>query len=181
MAPAGYMLKHIVPCPSWIKAAGVADIVAVSGCVSKDFADYIDHWRHNGYWLFNRPSDMDAITVREGLNRSDLTLFYYEVYEREFDDSEKQWLEFAPEASFVTMVEKPAKARLEGFDVVSFSTGQAPECSPLSCNALADTIDVNEHCLFATLEDAKAALESGKFDNSEPGPFRIFAVYRVAA
>jgi len=66
-----------------------------------------------------------------------------------------------------------------GFDVVSFSQQNSPECSPLSCNALAQSTPVNRHCLLATFEDAVTALEAGRFDNSEPGPFRIFAVYSV--
>ena len=40
---------------------------------------------------------------------------------------------------------------------------------------------VNQHCLFNTQSEAKEALESGKFNDSEPGPFRIFAVYLVEA
>lgn len=177
MIPAGYMLKKICAKPDWIGASGVKDIYSVSGCISEYFADYASHWRHNGYWLFNRPADMDKITAKSGADRSGLTLFYYEVYEQEFDESAKLWSAFAPETSFVTAVEPPARLRLEGFDVTSFSVGTMPECSPLSCNSLANAIDTNEHCLLATFEDAKSALEAGRFDNSEPGPFRIFAVY----
>ena len=55
----------------------------------------------------------------------------------------------------------------------------APECSGLSCNSIAQHVEVNEHGLFASLEKAKAALERGFFDRSEPGPFRIFAIYWV--
>jgi len=106
-------------------------------------------------------------------------LFYYEVFERQFAEDEMRWSSFAPEASFVTDVEKPGTARLEGFDVVSFSAGAAPECSPLSCNYLANELPVNAHCLFETLQEAKDALEAGKFNQAEPGPFRIFAVYSV--
>lgn len=70
-----------------------------------------------------------------------------------------------------------ARKQLLGFDVVSFDAQTTPECSPLSCNNLAESIDVNEHCLLPSFESAKQLLESGTFDNSEPGPFRVFAVY----
>jgi hypothetical protein len=73
----------------------------------------------------------------------------------------------------------PSKKTLEGFDVVTFYAGNSPECSPLSCNGLADTIPTNQHCLIESFEDAKAALDGGEFNNSEPGPYRIFAVYSV--
>jgi hypothetical protein len=38
----------------------------------------------------------------------------------------------------------------------------------------------NKHCLFSTFEEAKLALEAGKFEGGgEPGPYRIIAVYTV--
>jgi hypothetical protein len=73
----------------------------------------------------------------------------------------------------------PAAKHLAGFDVVTFFTHTSPECSPLSCNALAATLAVNEHCLFPTFAQAKAALEGGAFHHSEAGPLRIFAVYTL--
>jgi hypothetical protein len=102
--------------------------------------------------------------------------FYYEVYEFEYDDK-NAWRTFSPEASFVTNVTIPKNKHLEGFDVVTFSVGTSPECSPLSCNSLAADIKVNRHCLLTTFEEAKLSLESGIFKNAEPGPYRIFAVY----
>ena len=108
-------------------------------------------------------------------------MFYYEVYESEFDEDEKAWSAFDPEKSFETSVVKPNTAKLEGFDVVSFSTGNNPECSPLSCNSLAGVIPVNQNCLFASFAEAKEALEVGKFIDSDHGPYRIFAVYSVQA
>jgi hypothetical protein len=71
--------------------------------------------------------------------------------------------------------------QLEGFDVVTFSAHTNPECSPLSCCALAKDLAVNEHCLFRTFADAKEAIDRGLFTNSEPGPYRIFSVYASPA
>ncbi|MEL6790759.1 MAG: hypothetical protein AAFO78_09325 [Pseudomonadota bacterium] len=181
MTPAGYMLKTVLPRPSWINNQDVNDIFAISSCCSKDFADYIKYWRHNGYWLFNKPADMDQIIFREGVDRSKLTLFYYEIYEYQFDEDERVWTRFDIEKSFETNVVKPNSATLQGVDVVSYSVGTNPECSPLSCNSLADEFPVNSHCLFSTFSEAKEMLESGRFDNCEPGPFRIFSIYLVEA
>jgi hypothetical protein len=44
---------------------------------------------------------------------------------------------------------------------------------------MAQELTVNKHCLLDDLEEAKKFLEKGKFHNCEPGPYRIFAVYRV--
>ncbi len=108
-----------------------------------------------------------------------MTLFYYEAFEEQFDNDTKEWSRFEPEPSFPTCIERPGSARLEGFDVATFSAGNGPECSPLCCNSLAGGLAVNRHCLFETFDQAKAALEAGKFDNSEPGPFRIIAVFTL--
>ncbi|MBI5863548.1 MAG: hypothetical protein HZB38_03360 [Planctomycetes bacterium] len=106
-------------------------------------------------------------------------MFYFEVHERQFDERTMSWSSLAPEGAFQTNVETPRVARLEGFDVVTFFAQASPECSPLSCNALAEKLPVNAHCLFDSFKEAKAALDAGEFNHSEPGPFRIFSVHSV--
>jgi hypothetical protein len=76
-------------------------------------------------------------------------------------------------------VNPPSGRVLEGFDVVTFHAKNAPEHSPLSCNSLAKELSINAHCLFATFEEAETNLTNGAFDKSEPGPYRIFAVYSI--
>lgn len=51
MIPIGYMAKHVVKKPDWLQTNQVEDIYSVSNCISDDFADYINYWQHNGYWL----------------------------------------------------------------------------------------------------------------------------------
>jgi hypothetical protein len=180
MTPAGYLLKHVARRPAWLKALQVDDIYSLSGCVSANFTDYIQYWKHNGYWLFDAPAAMRAIATANNIDLAGTTLFYYEVFEEEYDEDTKTWRAFAPDASVPTKVEPPKAARLGGFDVASFWAKASAECSPLSCNGLAETLAVNRHCLFASLDEARQALQAGAFDNSEPGPFRIFAVHTVA-
>ncbi|MDB6061759.1 MAG: hypothetical protein JWM78_1862 [Verrucomicrobiaceae bacterium] len=177
MIPAGYMAKHIHERPEWLKAPDVSDIYSVSNCVSDDFSDYINYWKHNGYWLFNSPAVMRAIATENNLDISSTKLFYYEVYDLEYDENDGSWRSFNPESSFQTEVEAPLDANLEGYDVVTFYVHTSPECSPLSCNSLACEVKTNAHCLLSSFEEAKKLLESGSFNDTEPGPFRIFAVY----
>ncbi len=177
MIPIGYLYKKVAASPDWLAAKGIVDIYSLSSCISEDFADYINYWKHNGYWLFNSPKDIEDIAKQESIDLSGMTLFYYEVYEYEFDEDSGEWSVFTPEPSFATDVQIPEDNRLEGFDVVTFTAHTSPECSPLSCNALARKISVNHHCLFNLFADAKDALEGGRFNNSEPGPYRIVAVY----
>jgi hypothetical protein len=179
MIPVGYMYKKVVSRPNWIQSDLVDDIYSVSGCISEDFCDYINYWKHNGFWFFNAPIIMEQIAQKVGLNTSTMYLFYYEILEEEFNENSKKWSKFKPESSFPTSVERPLNIRIEGYDVTTFSLGNRAECSPLSCNGLAEKLPVNRHCLFDSFDTAKQFLEAGRFDNSEAGPFRIIAVYRV--
>ena len=121
MVPAGYMAKRVVTRPDWLGASSVSSIYSVSGCVSDNFADYITFWKHNGYWLFDSPAVITDIAQENNIDLAETMLFFYEVYELQFNSGE--WTSF---------------------------------------------------------EQARALLENGTFNNSEPGPYRIFAVYSVA-
>jgi hypothetical protein len=181
MTPAGYMAKKTCRTPDWLKNDAVQDIFSVSGCISETFCDYIPHWKHNGYWLFNCPALIQEVAAAAAVNLSEYQFFYYEIHENQFDEHKMDWEPFEPENSFETAVFVPTKMRLEGYDVVNFFARTSPECSPLSCNHMAETVPVNRHCLFASFDEAKGALERGAFEKCEPGPYRIFAVYSCAA
>ena len=163
--------------PEWLKAERVADIYSVSNCVSEDFADYIKYWKHNGFWLFDAPEIIKQVATENSLDLTSAALFYYEVHELEFDEHGKSWRPFAPEPSFTTQIIEPIIKDLEGYDIVTFHAHTNPECSPLSCNSLASEVETNTHCLLSSFQQAKKLLEQGKFRNTEPGPYRIFAVY----
>ena len=177
MTPAGFIAKKIHTSPDWLKAGAVADIYSVSNCISGAFCDYIPHWKHNGYWLFDSPEVIREIASNEKVDLSGHKLFYYEVHEEQFNDERKLWEPFGPETTIETAVDVPGEKKLEGFDVVSFYALSAPECSPLSCNHMAESIPVNAHCLLATFAEAKHLIETGAFKACELGPYRIFAVY----
>lgn len=180
MIPVGYMAKVVRSKPEGEGFEGVEfiDIYSVSPCLSKDFADYIQFWQHNGYWFFDSPKIIQHIAQEHSIDLSATKIFYYEVFEKEFDQDAGEKT-FKLEASFKTNVDHPRLKQLEGFDVVSFSTGSAAGCSPLSCNYLANEINVNQHCLLSSFKEAHQLLQAGKFSDAEPGPYRIFAVYSV--
>jgi hypothetical protein len=180
MIPVGYMAKKVSSVPEWLKTVGVIDIYSVSSCISETFVDYINYWKHNGYWFFNSAEVIESLAVAESIDLNGTTLFYYEVYEKQYHEDKKKWQKFEPENSFGTHVIEPETKKLEGFDVVSFSGGTSAECSPLSCNHMAKEIRVNRHCLLDSFDEAKSYLEKGLFKDCEPGPYRIFAVYTVA-
>jgi hypothetical protein len=171
------MAKRVHKKTDWLKAPNVVDIYSVSGCVSEDFADYINYWKHNGYWLFDSPEIIKSIAKENSIQLEGMSLFYYEAYEMEFNG--ESWHPYAPEPSVTTHVVPPSHKQLEGFDVVTFYARNSPECSPLSCNSLAKDLRTNEHCLFASFEEAETNVENGAFSECEPGPYRIFSVYSV--
>jgi hypothetical protein len=180
MIPVGYLYKIVAPRPGWIDAGTVVDICSVSNCILDAFADYVHFWEHNGCWLFDSPAIIESIASREGIDLSKTSLFYYEAHDEEFDGTSGVWRKFGPEPSFVTNVEQPHDKQALGFDVVTFWAGTGPECSPLSCNAVAEDMPVNRHCLFDSFEAAKQAIDGGAFANTEPGSFRIMAVFAIS-
>ena len=179
MIPAGYLAKRVVGNPDWLKTRCVTDIYSLSGCLSHNFADYIQFWKHNGYWLLNSPEVINDVALSHAIELAGTTMFYYEMHELEFDGQKNQWFSLEREQSFQTAVLVPSIKTLEGFDVVTFSARTSPECSPLSCNSLAESIPTNTHCLLTSFDEAKSLVEAGAFNNSEPGPYRIFAVYTL--
>ena len=179
MIPVGYMAKSSCKKPSGFELPEVQDVYSVSACVNDDFADYINCWKHNGWWLFDSPEKIQEVAQELAVSLDGTKLFYYEAYEMEFDEKRMSWAAFGPDADLKTDVALPIESSLEGFDLVTFYARTSPECSPLSCCALAKKIPTNAHCLVRTFEEAKAALEEGKFSGAEPGPYRVFAVYSV--
>lgn len=179
MQPLGYLYKHVALRPDWLKAAQVKDIYSLSNCSSEAFANYINFWQHNGFWLFDSPEVMRQLSASHSISLAGAKLFYFEAYELEYDEHERTWRPYGPEPSFSTNVELPTARELEGFDVTTYYAHTSPECSPLSCNHCAESLPTNEHCLFRTFEEAKNAVEDGSFDGCEPGPYRIIAVYSV--
>jgi hypothetical protein len=177
MTPAGYMAKRVQK-PEGFLLAKCVDVYSVSDCVNNNFADYIEYWKHNGYWLFDSPEIIRTLAQEHSIPLEGTTLFYYEVYASEFDG--KNWIPYEPETSFPTNVTLPPSKSLAGFDVVTFFAKNAPECSPLSCNGMAEGVTTNEHCLFMSFNEAYQSVSSGAFNQAEPGPYRIFAVYSVA-
>lgn len=179
MIPAGYMAKTISNRPDLLEASGVKDIYSLSGCISHEFADYINDWKHNGFWLFDSPQIIKQLASEKKIDLNNSKFFYYEIYEKQFDEDGNEEMLNIGDLPFTTNVEVPKIKTLEGYDVVTFFAGSSPECSPLSCNYLAKEIKVNQHCLIDSLEETIAHIKNGDFKNSEPGPRRIFSVYSV--
>jgi len=85
MIPVGHMAKRICANPNFLRSLNVVDIYSVASCVSDDFADYINFWRHDGFWLFDSPEVIQAAAQENSIDLQGVLLFHYEAYEMEFD------------------------------------------------------------------------------------------------
>nr|BAF45157.1 hypothetical protein [uncultured bacterium] len=179
MIPVGYMYKSVSNRPDWLKTDGVKNIYSVSGCVSEDFEDWVNYWKHNGYWFFDSPQIIKDLALGHNLSLKGMKLFYYLAYEKQWDDANHEWIAYEPEESFLTNVAAPSESVVEGYDIVSFSSQTSAECSPLSCNHMSEEIMVNSHCLLLSFQEAKKLIEANTFHDCEPGPYRIFEVHSV--
>ena len=190
MLPAGYLLKRVVPPPGWLVAAPthIKNVCSVSDCVNDNVVDVQEAWQHNSFGVANSPAVLWALTKQAGIDTSGSKLFYYAAYERELEsDGWKfdvaSWRPRSPagSAGVADAVEIPADngaLSLVGYDVVVF--GDYLEHSPLSCNSTAREVQVNEHCLFPSLDSAVEAIDAGLFGGGcEEGAYTVFAVYMV--
>ncbi len=170
------MAKFVSTPSGWMTSRQVEKVFSVSPCLSKDFSDWTDDWLHNGFWLFDDPALIQKIASAKGIDLSKATWFFYEAFEEQFTP-DLGWQPITADSSFSVAVARPEPLFLAGYDVVTYTYGNAAECSPLSCNALANEIEVNEFCLIPAFENAFEAVASGRFNHSEPGPYRIIAVH----
>lgn len=179
MIELGYMAKQISPRPDWLGAPNVRSVYSVANCVSNDFCDYIHYWKHNGFWFFDSPGLIRSIGTENDIDLTDTILVFYRGHDTQFDADLDRWTRYGANGDFQTAVSPPLAAKFLGFDIVTYSMQNAPECSPLSCNNLAKELRVNEYCLLDSLDYAIEQLERGVFNTSEPGPYRIIAVNAV--
>ena len=177
MIPVGYMAKLVHKRPDRFQPPHVVNLYSVSNCNCEDFTDYIKYWKHNGYWFFDSPEIIKSVARENSIQLEGTSLFYYEAYEKEFDG--ECWLPWTVDPSFTTNVNLPSNKHLEGFDVVNFTARTSPECSGLSCSTLGEKLRTNAHCLFSSFDEAMTNVSNGAFNESEPGPYRIFAVYSL--
>ncbi len=173
MVDAGYFAKVIEPTPDWLKCQSVREICSVSTCISSGADEWIDHWCHNELGWFNTIED--AWSVVPASERHRYRLFAYRLTLTRFRKGEP--LEVALPAD-VHPVPIPATFRSLGYDAVSKSMESVLgfECSPLSCNSMAQEIPANEFCLFATEAAATDGAQAFSIQEPEPGDYYVVEV-----
>jgi len=188
MIAAGYQLKRIIPPPGWLVTAPthIRDVCSVSGCVNDNVVELGETFSDNPFGLANSSETLWSLATEGGADLEGAQLFYYTAFEKELESDgwvfePAEWKPLSEDCSGDGISSPDGAAlRLLGFDVVVLDFGLLH--SPLSCNSVANENPVNEHCLFDGFEQAKDAIDSGKFgEGCEPGDYRIYAVNLVIA
>lgn len=174
LVTAGFFAKRPGLRPAWLEAPQVHLVCSVCDCdcATQSPENWIEHWAHNGLWLFDSLTLVDQIVpfeetskfLRYGLRT--LPVLFGEHGEAPLDLTG-----VAPEAipeSFVRL----------GYDLCSRTMGTTFECSPLSCNSMAAACHANRWCLIDTFDDAlRSARRFATGERVEPGPYALFEVW----
>lgn len=173
MIDAGYFTKRVETRPEWLHASSVREICSVSHCISEAPDDWFQRWVHNQFGWFNRISDALGAVPED--RRDHFRLFAYRLHPEVFRQNGRVAL-FAPPDVKPDPV--PRSFQTRGFDSVSKSTRGVLgfECSPLSCNGLAEEWPVNEFCLFPSLGDAIEGAARFAAEQPEPGAYFVVEV-----
>jgi hypothetical protein len=170
---AGYFAKVVAPTPGWLDVHGVREICSVSRCISCGAEDWVEYWRHNEFGWYNAIED--AWSVVPVADRPRYKLFAYRMSTMRFRKGKPLEVpvpaDVHPDPISETFVSL-------GYDAVSKSmeTVLGFECSPLSCNSMAEEIPANEYCLFATEAAAAASAQAFSVEEPEPGDYYVVEV-----
>ena len=167
----GYFPKHLHPPPRFLSEVGVKEVGSVSRCIAAGPAGWYDEGKNNEWGCFNDPDTAWSVVPHE--HRADYRLYGYEVYPVEYLEREAHSLEIAP----LDVTPLGGAFSPVGWDAVSRSAGQDFECSPLSCNSMAEWFPVNEYCLVDSF-DAHTLAATAERDGCEPGPYLVVNVWR---
>jgi hypothetical protein len=159
----GYLLKRTTVPGGWSIASLVSELCSVSTCLAPAPEDWVKHFSYNDLGFFKTCADALSVLPRQA---SDFSLFAYRLLPLRFSEDRVEPFEIVAEgveplaASFVSL----------GFDVINRTVPPFFECSPLSCNGMADEVPVNRFCLLATLDEAIAFAQRCAREEPEPGP-----------
>ena len=124
--------------------------------------------------VFNTPELAWSVVPESA--RTEFDLYAYLLFLVLFADGQQQPFEIPA----LQVAPLPASFECLGLDVVSRSCGSTFECSPLSCNSMAEQVAVNRYCLFDDLGVAFRMAEAFEAGGGEPGPYYVVEVWREA-
>ena len=169
LIPAGYFLKYTTVPTGWNFNGAVRAICSVSECIASGPRGWIDQWLHNELGFFDTVERAEAAAAKA---ESGLRLFAYRIHPERFANGSSEQFP-TPELS---VAPEPSGFQSLGFDVVSKSISNGFECSPLSCNGMAEEVAVNGYCLLESFEQAVSFAIRCSVEQPEPGDYYILEV-----
>ena len=169
----GYFPKKIERATAAMGLPGVSEIWSVSNCISSGPPDWIQHWRHNDFGLFDTPELAQSVVPVDVIQQ--FQIVGYRICSEVFGGGPR--LSALASAEHLSV---SADFGIIGYDAVSSSRGHGFECSPLSCNGAAKEFAATDRCLFASIDDAIAAARRFSAGNWEPGPYYVMEVLAQA-
>ena len=175
----GFLARRVAPRPSdFLARAPIDDVCSVSECISPGAPDRIQRWAHNAASFYD--TEALAWSVVPDAERDTYMLFAYRALSIRFVDGDGE--PWSPRDEWPGLPAEPDLSAYQriGYDVVGCSGGAAFDCSPLSCNGVANEHPVNAHCL---VDDVDVAMELGRAFTREgagvePGPYHVVEVWR---
>jgi hypothetical protein len=175
----GFLARKVAPRPSdFLARAPIDDVCSVSECISPGAPDRIQRWAHNAASFYD--TEALAWSVVPDAECDAYTLFAYRAVSIRFDGGDGE--PWSPGDEWPGLPAEPDLSAYApiGYDVVRCSVGAAFDCSPLSCNGVANEHAVNEHCL---VDDVDVAMQLGRAFTAEgagvePGPYHVVEVLR---
>lgn len=170
----GYFPKRYLARPDWLAGEHIREVCSVSECMASGPEGWLEKWVHNDMWAYNSVHDAWSVALEEA-EADAWRMYAYKLFPLEFSGWERRPLTIP----HLPVEPLPPDFFSLGFDVVSRSQGAMFECSPLSCNRLADEVAVNQYCLASTLEQAVAVAGEFAREEPEPGPYVVLEVLRT--
>ncbi|MGV3771299.1 MAG: hypothetical protein ACO1QB_00255 [Verrucomicrobiales bacterium] len=164
--------KRTTKRPEWLKAPNVDEVCSASCCISTAPEGWIDQWLHNEMWVYDSPALAGGVLSSSEKNEFDL--YAYKMFPSKFAEGKE--IPFALPLLPVTPL--PKSFQLLGYDSVSRSYDNVFECSPLSCNHIAERVLVNRYCLLEDFQTAKRLAAEFSIGGAEPGPYFVVEVWR---
>lgn len=172
----GFRARKVAPRPDFLARAPIDDVCSVSECFLPSAPDPM--YRRNSAGFYD--TEALAWSLVPAAEADAYTLFAYRALPIRFDDEDstpwlpaEEWPDLSADADL-------SAYKAIGYDIVNSSCGAEVEfeCSPLSCNSIADQHAVNRHCL---VDDVEAAMElarvfAGERLPVEPGSYFVIEV-----
>jgi hypothetical protein len=168
----GFFPKITAPRPAWLQVEAVEEIASVSHCISDAPNAWITSWKHNELGFYDTEELARSVVRSDSV---DYDLYAYELFPLSWLDHQVEALEQIASSGVL-----PADYAFLGYHIVTKSSSDFFECSPLSCNGVASEFATNRSCLIDDERQAYQAVRamSGPGSGVEPGPYYLFKVYR---